>query len=36
MFLVLDTPKEREESSRLVFHAKGGATGERAQVRRLA
>ena len=34
MFLVLDTPKEQEESSRLVFHAKGGATGERAQVQR--
>ena len=34
MFLVLDTPKEQKESSRLVFHAKGGATGERAQVQR--
>ena len=34
MFLVLDTPREQEESSRLVFHAKGGATGERAQVQR--
>jgi hypothetical protein len=35
MFLVLDPPRpEAPDACRLMFHAKGGAAGERAQVHR--
>ena len=34
MCLVLDPPRPAEDTCRLMFHAKGGAAGERAQVQR--